>query len=223
MFHVKHISGRDACREYLLSLHQTMSPEHVDRVVEQMDSYVALILKHGGRRQLIAESQRDPEALWIHIFDSLQVLAVAAPGDWVELWDAGSGNGFPGVPLATAAPSATVRLIDRSLKKAEFLELALATMSLRTATVHCQELSTALSNTSISPTIAVRALVRPEQWRDVLRSITSQPSWIIFATESNAYLWKRGAAEFSYSIKSIHTYTLPGTDTTRCLLYFIPS
>jgi len=200
-----------------------MPPEHAERVLEQLDHYVDLILKHAERRQLIAESQRNPGALWLHIFDSLQVLAVAPPDEWVELWDAGSGNGMPGLPLAIAVPSATARLIDRSMKKAEFLELAVATLKLKNTIVHCQELSLAVAETSISPTIAARALVQPEQWRQVLKSITSRPGWIIFATEANADPWKQIAIEYSYTIKSSLRYTLPGTDTTRCLLNFSAS
>ena len=220
---MKHLSGNEACREFLLSLSPVKDPEHVKTVLEHLKVYVDLILKHAKRRQLIAESQREPEALWVHAFDSLQILAVSSPTDWLELWDAGSGNGFPGVPVATAVPSAKVRLIDRSLKKAEFLELAVATLGLRGTTVHCQELSLALADTDIAPIVAARALVQPEQWRGVLKSITSRPRWIIFATDANAEQWKQIAAEFSYTIKSIHRYTLPGTDTTRCLLNFSPS
>jgi 16S rRNA (guanine(527)-N(7))-methyltransferase RsmG len=223
MFHVKHLSGKDACREYLLSLPRAMTPEHAEQVLEQLGQYIDLILKHAERRQLIAESQRDPSALWTHVYDSLQVLTVTDPDEWSELWDAGSGNGFPGVPLAVALPSATVHLIDRSLKKAEFLELAVATLSLKNTLVHCRELSLAVAETSISPTIAARALVQPQQWRGVLKSITSRPSWIIFATEANAHQWRKIASEFSYTIKSIHRYNLPGTDTTRCLLNIIAS
>ena len=51
-----------------------------------------------------------------HILDSLSVLRVLPPGP-MTLLDAGSGAGFPGLPLAIARPDLAVTLVDSVAKK----------------------------------------------------------------------------------------------------------
>jgi len=52
--------------------------------------------------------------------------------------DAGSGAGFPGIPVAVARPDIRVALLDSNQKKAAFLKQAVADLQLRNATVVCE-------------------------------------------------------------------------------------
>ena len=56
-----------------------------------------------------------------HILDSLSVLR-ALPSGPLDLLDAGTGAGFPGLPLALAREDLTVTLVDSVAKKVGFLK-----------------------------------------------------------------------------------------------------
>lgn len=59
-----------------------------------------------------------------HLADSLVALDLAAVTDARTLADLGSGAGLPGLPLAIALPTASVTLIESSIRKCAFLERA---------------------------------------------------------------------------------------------------
>src|SRR5215472_18650610 len=60
-----------------------------------------------------------------HILDSLAVLRALGPGP-LRILDAGSGAGFPGLPIAIAREDLTVTLVDAVAKKVGFLKHAIA-------------------------------------------------------------------------------------------------
>lgn len=63
-----------------------------------------------------------------HVLDSLQLVG-QIPGDAEKIVDIGSGAGFPGLILACAAaerPGVSVTLVEKSVRKCEFLEAAIA-------------------------------------------------------------------------------------------------
>ncbi|UCD34792.1 MAG: 16S rRNA (guanine(527)-N(7))-methyltransferase RsmG [Nitrospiraceae bacterium] len=64
-----------------------------------------------------------------HILDSLLYLR-AIPEGSLELADAGSGAGFPGVPLKIIRPDLEVTLIESSRKKAAFLRHIIRTLGM---------------------------------------------------------------------------------------------
>lgn len=73
----------------------------------------------------------EPGALVDHLIDSLAALSHLDPLSVVDAADAGSGGGFPGIPLAIFLPSARMTLVERSAKKVAFLRNAAAMLSCR--------------------------------------------------------------------------------------------
>jgi len=74
-----------------------------------------------------------------HILDSLapwkEIAALIAGNETCEIADAGSGAGFPGIPLAIAFPGTRFTLIERMSKRCTFLENCIAVMGLKNVTV----------------------------------------------------------------------------------------
>lgn len=112
----------DAAREAGLTLS--------DGQREMLAAFWSLVLEANERHNLTAIV--DPhEAAVKHFVDSLTPLLVGALPRRGRLADVGSGAGFPGIPLAIAAPELEVTLIESVGKKAAFLRHAVEALGLR--------------------------------------------------------------------------------------------
>ena len=89
-------------------------------------AHLDLVDEWGERMNLTAIRDR-PQQVTKHLLDSLSVLP------WLRgprVADVGSGAGFPGVPLAIAAPQVHFALIESTGKKCRFLEHVRDTLGL---------------------------------------------------------------------------------------------
>lgn len=94
-----------------------------------IDGHVRLLLAWTTAINLTAI--RDPaEVALRHVADSLTALSWLRSRDVGRVLDVGSGGGFPGLPLAAAAPAVEVTLAEPIQKKARFLETATAAIGL---------------------------------------------------------------------------------------------
>lgn len=75
------------------------------------------------------------DAVDIHLADSLTALDLDPVRSATRVVDIGSGAGFPGLPLAVALPSATVSLLESSVRRCAFIERARAAAGARNVVV----------------------------------------------------------------------------------------
>lgn len=122
---------RSNIREQALQLLKREAGIDIDTTKTGLETYAALILKWNAFASLV--SSHDAGRLWVHIADSLSLLGLvkAVGGTAPRLLDIGSGGGFPAIPLALAFPALEARLIERSRKKAGFLENVRGELHLR--------------------------------------------------------------------------------------------
>jgi len=99
-----------------------LSPEQL----KLLGRHVDLLLKWNKSINLTSITDPD-EIVEKHVLDSLAVVPVLPSG---SLLDAGSGAGFPGIPVAIARPELQVSLVDSVHKKVAFLKSALAELRL---------------------------------------------------------------------------------------------
>jgi 16S rRNA (guanine(527)-N(7))-methyltransferase RsmG len=104
---------------------------NLETTKQALHSFCALIRKWNSFASLV--SPRDADHLWVHVADSLSLLRLvtALGGPSARLLDIGSGAGFPAVPLALALPDLKAILVERSRKKAGFLENAVGELGLK--------------------------------------------------------------------------------------------
>jgi len=120
-------------------IRQLISPYLTDSIgdtsVDQLDSYLDLLLKWNAKTNLTAV--REPEEIVrMHFGESLfagqqMVSRLSAPA--ATLLDYGSGAGFPGLPIQILFPAVQVTLAESQSKKASFLREAVRTLGLATA------------------------------------------------------------------------------------------
>ena len=101
-----------------------------------------------------------------HILDSLTVLRALEPGP-LTLLDAGSGAGFPGLPLAIVREDLSITLVDAVAKKVGFLKHAIAQLGLapRIRAIHLNLQGNPAAEGLAPFDVAVsRALTEPARW-----------------------------------------------------------
>lgn len=90
------------------------------RVIPQLEQFAEMVLERNKVMNLTAITDpKDVAAL--HLLDSLALLSLGGLTN-ERLTDVGCGAGFPGVPLAIAAPELRVTLLDSQKKRIDFLE-----------------------------------------------------------------------------------------------------
>lgn len=97
----------------------------------RVHSYLAVLDAWRERINLIGPGEG--RHLWRrHVLDSLQLIAQIS-GDALKIVDLGSGAGFPGLLIACAVAErdgAWVTLVEKSVRKSQFLEAAIAELGL---------------------------------------------------------------------------------------------
>ena len=101
----------------------------------QLEAFVSLLEQWNARFNLL--SRQDVGRIWTrHVLDSLSLLPLLPAG---RVLDVGTGAGFPGLPLAIAAPERTRALLDRNARKIRFLELAVHKLGVLNASCVCAD------------------------------------------------------------------------------------
>jgi len=100
------------------------------RVTGQFKKYQALIKYWTYRRNLV--STGDVDNLWIkHFIPSLKPLELRLIPENSEVLDAGSGAGFPGIPIKIMRPDIYLTLCDSNRKRALFLKETVEQLGLK--------------------------------------------------------------------------------------------
>ena len=97
-----------------------------------------------GRSDLVVRHILDSLAPWKEIASLIASCGDrASPGQTIEIADAGSGAGFPGIPLAIVFPEIHFTLVERMSKRSAFLENCKAIMGLKNVSVFNSEVENA--------------------------------------------------------------------------------
>ena len=130
--------------------------------LKQLGRHVDLMLKWNKSINLTAITDPD-EVVEKHVLDSLAVVPVLPSG---SLLDAGTGAGFPGIPLAIVRPELEVALVDSVQKKVAFLKNTLAELRLPKVKAYAVRLEGNPSKEELPRVHAAvaRAFSSPEEW-----------------------------------------------------------
>ena len=100
---------------------------HRDRVVQGCAAHLALIAE-ANRHFNLTRITSPREAAIKHVLDA--VLPWRLFADAVHVMDAGTGAGFPGIPLAFVLPETRFTLAESIQKKARFVESAVGALGI---------------------------------------------------------------------------------------------
>jgi len=131
-----------------------------DRRLALFDMYRKELLKWNATTNLISEKSAG-EIICRHFLDSLAAAKFIPDGEKCIV-DAGSGAGFPGIPLKIALPHIRVYLLEANRKKISFLKHVIRLLGLdKTWTLHDR----------------MENIVREETWRGKFDIVTSRAAF----------------------------------------------
>lgn len=114
-------------RSFATTLRQATDSALTDEQYQLCEDHWRLVLAWNERVNLTA-IKNDLEAAWLHYADSLAGLRHLRPGPVVDL---GSGAGYPGIPLAIAAPDRPFLLVEPRQKRTSFLDVSATRLGLK--------------------------------------------------------------------------------------------
>ena len=121
--------------------------------IERLDRLAAIVGDASARQNLIAASTRN--TIWSrHIVDSLQLIAYAPPGHWLDI---GTGAGFPGLAVAAAEPGRTVTAVEPRRLRADHLRTAADMLGLDNVAVSAKKVEAVSQGAAV---ISARAVAR---------------------------------------------------------------
>jgi len=112
-----------------------------------------------------------------HLLDSLR--AAAEVDDAAAAYDLGSGAGLPGIVIAIASPDLRVGLVESRLRRATFLESAVAELGLGNARVFVERAETLTATADMCFARAFAPL--PEAWAAAERLLRPGGRLVYFA------------------------------------------
>lgn len=161
-FHVERPVGKG--REWLVdAARASFGVEVLGCAAAKLEAFAAELIR--WNRKVNLTSIVEPSIITEkHLLDSLAVVSRIPAG--VDVLDAGTGGGFPGLPLAIVRPDVRVLLVDSTEKKVLFLKTVLARLDVSNAGVvqvrmegHPDREGLERMDVAVS-----RAFVAPEQW-----------------------------------------------------------
>ena len=114
----------------------------VPHSIDQFSRYISMLRLWNARLNLISKDTEE-EIVTRHILDSLVLCAYHPAGFSLasrHIIDAGSGAGFPGIPLAIIEPSLQVTFVEARLKRATFIREAVTALGIHHAAVEPERL-----------------------------------------------------------------------------------
>ena len=193
------------------ALGQPLSPEQADAL-----AWLAGELGRWSTRINLTAILDPIEMADKHILDSLTVLRALEPGT-ASLLDAGTGAGFPGLPLAVARPDLSVTLVDAVAKKVGFLKHAIARLQLapRVRAIHLKlQGNSAAEGLGPFDAAVSRALTEPARWAALAAPYLRAGGTLVVMAGSEA----PPVALPGYSPPRVDRFRLPLTGDGRTVL-----
>jgi 16S rRNA (guanine527-N7)-methyltransferase len=174
--------------------------------------YLALLEKWNQVYNLTAIRDRG-KMVSGHLLDCLAVTPyLTGP----RLLDAGSGAGFPGIPIAVAKPDIQVALLDSNHKKAAFLRQAVADLQLKNVTVICERIEAWGAGEKFDCIIS-RAFAEIAEFIALTRHLLA-PGGMFAAMKGVHPFEEIERLPPDFRVRRVHAFAVPGLDAERHLV-----
>jgi len=204
--------SQDALDKQLEQGMRALGLEASSEVRERLLRHLELLEKWNRVHNLtsIRDSQK---AVSVHLLDSL---AVTPYLNGKRLLDAGSGAGYPGIPIALLRPEIQVHLLDSNHKKCAFLRQAVADLGLRNVQVVCERLESWRPLERFDCVVS-RALAEIAEIIGLVQHLLA-PGGVIAAMKGLHPFEEIERIPPGYRVRQVHALAVPGLDAKRHLV-----
>ncbi len=165
----------------------------------------------------------EEDAARAHFLDSLSLLPYIPKG--AKLADVGSGAGFPGMPLAIARRDVSVVLLESMQKRCDFLRAAASLEGMPNVNVvmtRAEEAGQNKEHREKYDVVTARAVARLHLLCELCLPLV-KPGGMLIAmkgpgAEAEIAEAKRAIATLGGGEAALHSYDIPDSDRTRCLV-----
>jgi 16S rRNA (guanine527-N7)-methyltransferase len=174
--------------------------------------YLALLEKWNQVYNLTAIRDRE-KMISGHLLDCLAIVPYVTGA---RVLDAGSGAGFPGIPIAVARPDIRVALLDSNHKKAAFLRQAVADLQLRNVAVACERVETWLPDEKFDCIIS-RAFAEIAEFIALTGHLLASGG--VFAAMKGVHPFEEiERLPPAFRVRQVHAFAVPGLGAERHLV-----
>lgn len=158
------------------------------------------------------------EALVLHILDSLSVLPYIQSLNPKNVLDVGTGPGFPGMPLAIIKSDTKFTLLDKNIKKINFVQHMITLLRLDNASVEHIAVEK-LEKNNIFDCIVSRALSDLGTFVKNVQHLLSHDGVIVAMKGKWPEETWDGKLPAGFFVKSVLNIKVPGLDAARNLVF----
>lgn len=153
------------------------------------------------------------KAVSLHLLDSLAILPYLSGR---RVLDAGSGAGFPGIPIAVARPDMQVDVLDSSHKKYAFLRQAVAELGLKNVRAVCER-AESWRPAERFDCIVSRALAEIAEIIALVEHLLA-PGGVIAAMKGVHPFEEIDRMPAGFRVRQVHALAVPGLGAARHLV-----
>lgn len=196
------------------------SDEDANRIVEKFKLYVNFLNKWSQTHNVVSRKLSEHE-LWENILDSIfliskiKILFSRFVNSNKEILDAGSGSGFPGIPLAIVFSEKNFLLVDVNRKKCSFLRAAKAMLQLDNVNV----INERIENLREHQVIITKAAFSPKNVSLLTFAASHDGVLAIWSTPTMTDDFVNELTKKSCSLLEILDYSLPSKKKRRLLVF----
>ncbi len=187
-----------------------------ERCVQQTALHLELI-EETNKQFNLTRILDHKEAAIKHAVDSLLPWKLFASANVPRIVDAGSGPGFPGIPLAIALPGIQFVLLESTQKKARFIEAAAGKLGLANVTVH-PERAEDWFKTNRAPLLTARAVAPLDRALSYFGPALRAGTRGLWYKGPDAETEIASAAKPGFRMRVVDRYDLPESLGTRTMV-----
>ena len=187
---------------------------HRERLIEKASAHLSLILaanEHFNLTRII----NAPEAAIKHVFDSVVPWRHFAGAR--RVLDAGTGAGFPGIPLSVVLPDVRFTLAESTQKKARFVDSAVESLELHNVEVSSDR-AEQLAVIQRPDIITARAVAPLDRLLDLFAKPMQQGAKLILYKGPEVENELAAVRKYRIKAEQLSRYELPDHMGTRVLL-----
>ncbi len=187
---------------------------HRERLIEKAAAHLSLILaanEHFNLTRII----NAPEAAVKHVFDSVVPWRYFAGAR--RVLDAGTGAGFPGVPLSLVLPDVRFTLAESTQKKARFVDGAVEALELHNVEVS-SERAEQIAMAQRPDIITARAVAPLDRLLELFANPMKQGAKLILYKGPEVENELAAVKKFKIKAEQLDRYELPDGMGTRVVL-----